>query len=89
MNKQAPCFNLGQIESLSKVISNYITGSEITKMLSHCCISDNSGESTKWRRLESCFIERQNCDQSPTAGCSREATTESMTTSSASMNWAS
>lgn len=67
MNKQAPCFNLGQIESLSKVISNYITGSEITKMLSHCCISDNSGESTKWRRLESCFIERQNCDQSPNA----------------------
>lgn len=67
MSKQAPCFNRGQIEALSKVVGSYMTGSEITKLLYQCSIDDNSGQSTKWRRLDYCFIERQNRDQSPNA----------------------
>ncbi len=67
MGKQAPCFNRGQIEALSKVIGDYMTGSEITKLLYQCGISDTSGLSTKWCRLDYSFIERQNKDQSPNA----------------------
>lgn len=67
MKKQAHCFNRGQIEALSKAIGNYMTGSEITKLLYQCGIDDNSGQSTKWRRLDFSFIERQNRDQSPNA----------------------
>ncbi len=67
MNKQAPCFNRGQIEALSKVVGDYMTGSEIAKLLGQCGIKDNSGQSTKWRRLDYSFAERQNQDQSPNA----------------------
>ena len=67
MSRQAPCFNRGQIEALSKVIGNYMTGSEITKLMYQCGIRDTSGQSTKWRRLDYSFAERQNQDQSPNA----------------------
>lgn len=67
MSQQAQCFNRGQIEALSKVLGDYMTGSEISKLLCQCGIDDNSNQSTKWRRLDYCFIERQNKDQSPNA----------------------
>lgn len=67
MSKQAPCLNRGQIEALSKVVGNYMSGSEITKLLYQCGIKDNSGQSTKWRRLDYSFVERQNQDHSPNA----------------------
>ena len=65
MNPSAQCFNRGQIEALSKALSDYMTGSEISKLLCQCGIEDNSNQSTKWRRLDYSFIERQNKDQSP------------------------
>lgn len=67
MCQQAQCFNRGQIEALSKVLGNYMTGSEISKLLCQCGIDNNSNQSTKWRRLDYCFIERQNKDCSPNA----------------------
>ena len=67
MSQQVRCFNRGQIEALSKALGDYMTGSEITKLLCQCEIEDNSNQSTKWRRLDYSFIERQNQDQSPNA----------------------
>ena len=66
MNK-SPILELSHMTALSQVLGNYMTGSEITKLLHQCRIIDNSGESTKWRRLEHAFIERQNQDQSSNA----------------------
>jgi len=65
LRNQADCFNRSQIEALSKVLGEYMTGSEISKIFCQCKIDDNSGQSTKWRRLDYAFIERQNHDQSP------------------------
>ncbi|RPF47327.1 uncharacterized protein (TIGR02391 family) [Hydrogenoanaerobacterium saccharovorans] len=67
MCQQAQCFNRGQVEALSKALGNYMTGSEISKLLCQCGIDDNSNQTTKWRRLDYCFIERQNKDRSPNA----------------------
>ena len=41
------------------------TGSDITRILSICNIEDHSGESTKWRRLYSIFLELQKTYNSP------------------------
>lgn len=67
MNPRAQCFNRGQVEALSKALGDYMTGSQISKLLCQCGIEDNSNQSTKWRRLDYSFIERQNKDQSPNA----------------------
>ncbi len=64
---ELPMFGLGHLTALSKVLGNLMKGSEITKLLEHCRIQDNSGESTKWPRLEYAFIERQDKDRSPNA----------------------
>ena len=45
---QISCFNLSQINALSKSLGEYMTGSEITRLLMQCGIQDTSGESTKW-----------------------------------------
>lgn len=58
---------LGHMTALSQALGNHMTGREITKLLHQCNIVDNSNESTKWRRLEYAFIERQNQDQSVNA----------------------
>lgn len=58
---------LGHMTALSQALGDHMTGSEITKLLHQCGISDNSGQSTKWRRLEYAFIERQIQDQSANA----------------------
>ena len=39
-----------------------MTGSEISCVLTRVGIQDNSGTSTKWRRLEYAFTKRQNRD---------------------------
>lgn len=50
MSKVA-CFTEGQIESLARVLGDSGTGSDITRLLSDRGLDDNSGQSTKWRRL--------------------------------------
>ena len=52
-------FSEAQIKSLAQLLGNCGTGSDITNVLKSCNLNDNSGESTKWRRLYSIFIESQ------------------------------
>lgn len=53
------CFPPGQIESLSRVLGEAGTGSDITRFFTSQEIEDNSGESTKWRRLNWAFLKNQ------------------------------
>lgn len=56
-------FTNAQITQLSHLFGDEImTGSEISRVLERVGIQDNSGASTKWRRLEYAFTERQNRD---------------------------
>ena len=57
-------FSNGVIESLAKALGESASGSEITAALKQCAIEDNSGESTKWRRLHAIFSKQQQRDQS-------------------------
>ena len=57
-------FSDGQIKSVALLLGDCGTGSDITNILKSCNLNDNSGESTKWRRLYSIFIESQNQNQS-------------------------
>ena len=47
--------DFNQIESISLIVGNDLTGSEITRLLGHINVTDDSGESTKWKRLNSIF----------------------------------
>lgn len=58
MNRIRP-FSNAQIESLSKVLGECGTGSEITSVLMDMGLSDHSAQSTKWRRLNAVFRETQ------------------------------
>lgn len=61
-------FTNAQITQLSHLFGDEImTGSEISRVLTRVGIQDNSGTSTKWRRLEYVFTERQNCDRAGNA----------------------
>lgn len=50
MNK-VPCLLESQIERLAKVLGECGSGSDITRVLRDRALTDNSGHSTKWRRL--------------------------------------
>jgi len=57
-----------QITQISQLFGNQImSGSEISRVFSRLGIVDNSGHSTKWRRLEDAFTERQRQDHSGNA----------------------
>jgi len=61
-------FNNSQITQISHLLGDRVmTGSEISLVLTRLGIPDNSGESTKWRRLEYAFTSRQNNDHSGNA----------------------
>ena len=62
MNKISE-LSIGTIEFLSRLIGDCATGTEITNILNAKDIKDNSGESTKWKRLYSIFIELQKKDK--------------------------
>lgn len=53
------------IESISRIIGDAFTGSDITRMFNNSNVQDVSNESTKWKRLYYSFQQRQNND-----GCS-------------------
>lgn len=61
-------FTNSQITQISQLFGNQImSGSEICRVLSRLGIVDNSEQSTKWRRLEYAFTERQRQDHSGNA----------------------
>jgi uncharacterized protein (TIGR02391 family) len=57
-----PSFHEGQIEALARFLGECGSGTDITRVLYDRGLEDNSGESTKWRRLYSVFlgIQRRN-----------------------------
>jgi len=54
-----PSFPEGQIEALAKLLGECGSGTDITRVLNDRGIQDNSGESTKWRRLYWIFLQSQ------------------------------
>lgn len=57
-----PAIPEGQIEALARVLGECGSGSDISRVLRDRGISDDSGESTKWRRLYALFLDRQRLD---------------------------
>jgi uncharacterized protein (TIGR02391 family) len=54
-----------QIEDVSKILGEYLSGSDISRHFADMGIGDTSGESTKWRRLCSTFKQYQQIDGTP------------------------
>lgn len=54
-----PSFPEGQIEALARVLGECGSGTDITRVLRDRGLVDNSGESTKWRRLYWIFLDSQ------------------------------
>jgi uncharacterized protein (TIGR02391 family) len=54
-----PPFSEGQSEALARLLGECGTGSDISRVLLHRQMSDDSGLSTKWRRLYHVFLESQ------------------------------
>lgn len=54
-----PSFPEGQVEALAKLLGDCGSGTDITRVLHDRGLQDNSGESTKWRRLYSIFLQCQ------------------------------
>ena len=54
-----PMFDPGTVESLAKILGESNTGSEIDRFLDQTGMEDNSGASTKWRRLNWVFNDTQ------------------------------
>ena len=59
------CMPEGQIEGLAKVLGECGSGTDITRVLGNRGLNDNSGVSTKWRRLYWLFLDVQSRDKSP------------------------
>ena len=58
-----PSFQEGSVESLAKLLAECGSGSDISRVLANRGIADNSGESTKWRRLYWIFLDIQRRDR--------------------------
>jgi uncharacterized protein (TIGR02391 family) len=54
-----PPFPEGQVEALARLLGECGSGTDITRVLRNRGLDDNSGESTKWRRLYSIFLNCQ------------------------------
>src|ERR1700674_5481084 len=52
-------FPEGQVEALAKVLGECGSGTDISRVLHDRGLLDNSGESTKWRRVYWVFLARQ------------------------------
>lgn len=57
-----PSLPEGQVEALARVLGECGSGTDISRVLKDRGLVDNSGESTKWRRLYAIFRERQKLD---------------------------
>ena len=58
-----PPFKAGELESLSKVLGDVSTGSQITNLLTQMGILDTDTRATKWARIYNTLAERQNVTQ--------------------------
>lgn len=58
-----PAFPEGQIEALAKVLGECASGTDISRVLDDRGVRDESGESTKWRRLYRIFLTIQAQDK--------------------------
>lgn len=54
-----PPFDEGQVETLARLLGECGSGSDISQVLNNRGFVDNSGESTKWRRLYWVFLHSQ------------------------------
>ena len=63
----APKLTDMQIEEVSKVLGEYLSGTDISRHFADMGVEDTSGESTKWRRLCATFKQYQHID----GACSR------------------
>lgn len=54
-----PSFSEAQVESLAKMLGECGSGSDISRVLTDRHLTDNSGLSTKWRRLHAIFLDSQ------------------------------
>jgi uncharacterized protein (TIGR02391 family) len=54
-----PPFDPGTVEAIARVIGEAGSGSDISRYLQTNGLDDDSGESTKWRRLNSVFLRSQ------------------------------
>ena len=54
-----PSLSDAQLEQIAQLLGNCGSGSEIDRMLGSCNMEDNSGESTKWKRLYWVFRDYQ------------------------------
>jgi uncharacterized protein (TIGR02391 family) len=61
----APKLTDMQIEEVSKVLGEYLSGSDISRHFVDMGVEDTSGESTKWRRLCTTFKKYQQLDGGP------------------------
>ena len=60
-----PPFNPATVESISKILGEAGSGSDIERYLKICHLQDNYGESTKWRRLNAIFLNALSSTNSP------------------------
>lgn len=54
-----PPFQQASVEAIAKILGESMTGGQIDKFLEGCNLIDDSGESTKWRRLYAIFLKSQ------------------------------
>jgi uncharacterized protein (TIGR02391 family) len=57
-----PSLQPSQVETLAKLLGDCGSGSEISSFFAKTGFSDESGHSTKWRRIEWVFLQRQSRD---------------------------
>lgn len=56
-----------EIETVSKILGDCVTGSQLSDFFQECRIIDTSNESTKWKRIHKTFLNKQeqdNCSNS-------------------------
>jgi uncharacterized protein (TIGR02391 family) len=58
-----PLLDDNQIERISQLLGDEITGSQLNQIFMNCNIIDNSGHSTKWRRIYHSLSLRQQQDK--------------------------
>lgn len=61
----APKLTDMQIEEVSRILGEYLSGTDISRHFADMGIEDTSGESTKWRRLSATFKSHQASDRTP------------------------
>lgn len=57
-----PYINENHLEKIARILGDEITGSKLTDIFKRLSIIDNSGESTKWKRIYHSLLNRQRQD---------------------------